>query len=66
MSGPVRRWSSKFGVAIAGMAWAFRTQSSFYIHLPVAVCVIVAAILSGIDALRVAVLVAAIGLVLTA
>ncbi len=36
----IERWLKKFGYAFAGLGWAIRTQSSFWVHLGVTAVVI--------------------------
>ncbi|NND98422.1 MAG: diacylglycerol kinase family protein [Pirellulaceae bacterium] len=43
-SEPTRRgWIAKFGFAFRGLAFAIRTQNSFWVHLPITICVVVLA-----------------------
>ena len=39
----VARWVTKFRYAFRGLIWACRTQNSFWIHMPVAVAVLLVA-----------------------
>ncbi|NNE00571.1 MAG: diacylglycerol kinase family protein [Pirellulaceae bacterium] len=68
MANPERptSWPGKFAVAISGLAWAVRTQSSFWIHLPIAAAVIIVGALLQVELWRWAALVLAIALVMTA
>ena len=63
---PPHSWTRKFRHAGRGMAHAFRTQRSFWVHLPVAVAVIVGATLHGVSQLEWAILVLCITLVISA
>ena len=59
-------WLAKFRVAFSGLFWAFRTQSSFRIHLPIGVLVIAIAALIRMSGWQWAVLMLCIGSVLSA
>lgn len=59
-------WSRKFAVAIRGIVLAVRTQRSFWVHLPVAVAVLIGAALHGVSRIEWAVLVLCITIVLAA
>ncbi len=59
-------WKRKFGFAIAGTLWAFRTQNSFWIHLPIAAIAIALGVFLQLDAARFAILTLAIAIVLAA
>ena len=59
-------WMGKFIDAASGIAAAFRSESSFYIHLPVGIVVIVAAILLRISTAETCVLFLCVAFVLTA
>jgi diacylglycerol kinase len=61
-----RNWVSKFRFAISGIGFAFRDQSSFYVHLPCAVVVIGLAWFLQLDVCKFAVLLICIGVVLAA
>lgn len=54
MTLPRRRpaWIDKFIFALAGLRWSFSTQSSFWVHLPVAVAVLIAAAMLQVEAWR--------------
>jgi len=43
MSNPRLSWARKFYLAARGVAWAFRTQVNFRVHLALAVAVVAAA-----------------------
>ena len=58
-------WKNKFGYALRGLRRAFRTQTSFAVHLVIA-CVAVAAAVFRVTAIEWVLLVAAIGMVLVA
>jgi diacylglycerol kinase len=62
----VEHWKRKFAAAGHGLAWALRTQSSFRVHVPVAVAVIVTAWALKLQPWRWAVLLVLIGAVLSA
>jgi len=59
-------WSRKFAVALRGIVLAVRTQSSFWVHLPVAVAVLISATLHGVTRVEWAILVVCITMVLAA
>ncbi|MFG0266319.1 MAG: diacylglycerol kinase [Rhodopirellula sp. JB055] len=59
-------WTSKFRCATLGVWFAFGGQSSFWVHLPVAVAVIVMAAWLDVSPAKWAILILAIGGVLTA
>jgi len=59
-------WLRKFGVAVTGAFWAFRDQNSFHVHGLVAAGVLVVAAWLRLPAISWALLVFAIGLVVTA
>ncbi|RCS40498.1 diacylglycerol kinase family protein [Bremerella cremea] len=61
-----RGWLRKFELAFTGLLWAVRTEGSFRVHLPAATLAISAAVVLSFDAVRWAVLLGTIGLVLTA
>ena len=61
-----RSWSSKFADAFRGLARAVRSQSSFFVHLWVAVAVVVAAAVLRVSLVEWCILVGAIGVVLVA
>ena len=61
---PSRTWSSKFRFALRGLLQGVRDQTSFRIHLPVAIAVIGAAVVLRLSIERVAILILAIGLVI--
>ncbi len=63
---PTRTWTAKFGDAFRGLAHGLRGQSSFRVHLPLALLVLLAAAALGLDAVRWAVLLLCVTLVLTA
>ena len=45
-------WPKKFAVAISGLLWAIRTQSSFWIHIPIALAVLALAAILQIELWR--------------
>lgn len=59
-------WVRKFRHAGRGIAHAFRYQKSFWVHLPVAVGVIIGATLHGVSQIEWAVLILCIAIVLAA
>lgn len=59
-------WPSKFRVAANGCVWAFRTQTSFQVHLFVMVAVLVTSSFLRMEAWRWGMLILAIGGVLAA
>jgi diacylglycerol kinase len=59
-------WIRKFGHAGRGMLVAFRTQRSFWVHLPAAVAVLIGATLHGVSQIEWAVLLLCITIVLAA
>ena len=59
-------WLSKFIDAASGIAAAFRSESSFYVHLPVGIIVIVAAILLKLSTAQTCILFLCVAFVLTA
>lgn len=59
-------WSRKFAVALRGIVLAVRTQRSFWVHLPVAVAVLVGAALHGVTRVEWAILILCIAIVLAA
>jgi len=59
-------WITKFVIAVTGSLHAFRQQKSFWIHLPVAVAVVLLGILLRLEAWRWAVISLCIALVLSA
>lgn len=61
-----RRWSHKFSDAFRGLRRAVRSQTSFAVHLAVAVAVIVVASVLRVSLVEWCLLVGAIGFVLTA
>lgn len=63
---PRRSWSHKFADAFRGLRRAFRTQTSFFVHIWVAVAVVVATAALGATAVEWGLLAAAIGIVLVA
>lgn len=58
-------WSQKFANAFRGIGVGIRGQSSFYVHLPVAVLVLIGAFALGIDTVRICLLLLCISFVLT-
>ena len=56
-------WNSKFGAAFAGLAWAIRTQSSFWVHALVTIIVIALAAWLQLELWQWATLTIVIGLV---
>jgi diacylglycerol kinase len=59
-------WSRKFAVAFRGVFLAVRTQRSFWVHLPVAVAVLVGAFVHGVTLVEWAILLVCITMVLAA
>lgn len=59
-------WQRKFAVAISGLIWSFRHETSFRVHLPIALAVISIAAWLNVDPWRWTVLVMAIGMVVSA
>ncbi len=59
-------WPRKFGVAFSGLFWAIRSQSSFWIHIPIAITVIVLAAVLQVELWRWVVLVLTITVVFAA
>ena len=62
----MRSWSHKFGDAFRGLRRAVRSQTSFAVHLTVAVAVVIAAAVLRVSLVEWCLLVGAIGFVLTA
>jgi diacylglycerol kinase len=63
---PPESWPRKFAVAVRGILLAVRTQRSFWVHLPVAVVVLVGATLHGVTRVEWAILLVCITMVLAA
>jgi diacylglycerol kinase len=63
---PPESWPRKFAVAFRGILLAVRTQCSFWVHLPVAVAVLVGATLHGVTRVEWAILLVCITMVLAA
>jgi diacylglycerol kinase len=63
---PRRSWSHKFRDAFRGLRRAFRTQSSFFVHVWTALAVVVAAAVLRVSLIEWSLLAAAIGIVLVA
>jgi len=61
-----RSWSRKFADAFRGLSRAFRTQSSFFVHVWMAVAVVVAAAVLRVSLVEWCLLLGAIGMVLVA
>ena len=59
-------WKNKFGYALRGLRRAFRTQTSFAVHLVIACVAVAAAAVFRVTAIEWVLLVAAIGMVLVA
>lgn len=59
-------WIRKFGYAGRGLAHAFRQQSSFWVHLPMAVAVLIGATLHNVSLTEWAILIICISMVLAA
>ncbi|MEM9368607.1 MAG: diacylglycerol kinase [Planctomycetota bacterium] len=59
-------WIKKFGNALAGCRWAFRTQSSFWVHVTVSVLVISVSIWLGLTPVQWSVITLCIGIVIAA
>lgn len=62
----VRRWSSKFGCALRGVAVAFREEDSFVVHLPAAVAVMALASWRGVERFEWLLLVLCVAIVIAA
>lgn len=60
------QWRNKFGFAITGLNHSFRTQSSFWVHLPAALVVIGIAAILQVEPWRWCVLILTIAIVLAA
>ena len=63
---PRRSWSHKFRDAFRGLRRAFRTQTSFFVHVWMAVAVVVAAAVLQLSFVEWGLLAVAIGIVLVA
>ena len=61
-----RGWAAKFRNAFRGLVLGIRGESSFYVHLPMAVAVIAVALMLGLDSLRICLLLLCIGGVISA
>jgi diacylglycerol kinase (ATP) len=61
-----RRISKSFAFAFAGLAYLLRTQSNFWVHLLVALCVLLLSALLGLHGTELALLALSIGLVFVA
>lgn len=59
-------WLAKFIDAASGVSTAFQTESSFYIHLPIGIIVIIAAILLRVTVAEICILFFCITMVITA
>ena len=59
-------WGNKFAVALSGIAWSARTQTSFRVHLPIALAVLGVAAWLRIETWRWVAIVFAITIVLSA
>ena len=59
-------WPQKFWFAIRGIALAFRTQTSFYVHLPVAAVVLLLCSIVSLDLVSWCLILLCIGVVLAA
>ena len=62
---PSRSWRDKFRFALRGLVQGVRSQTSFRIHLPVALTVLLMAIWLRLSLEKIAILILAIGLVIT-
>ncbi|MGB7345121.1 MAG: diacylglycerol kinase [Pirellulaceae bacterium] len=51
-TGSIKAWRNKFACAIAGGFWAFRTQSSFWVHIPITAMVFALAALLKIGPIQ--------------
>jgi diacylglycerol kinase len=60
------QWRSKFSYAFTGLNHSFRTQSSFWVHLPAAIIVIVVAAVLHLESWRWCVLLLTIAVVIAA
>ena len=63
---PKTTWLSKFACAFRGLFWAVKTQSSFWIHVPVAIAVLVLAAFLKLATWQWIALIAMIGIVMAA
>ncbi|MHC4876319.1 MAG: diacylglycerol kinase family protein [Planctomycetota bacterium] len=61
-----RGWSTRFGDAFRGTGVAFRCETSFVVHLPVAACVVGAGFVFRVTTIEWAVLIVCIAIVLAA
>ncbi len=59
-------WVAKFKTAFGGIAKGIRGESSFYVHIPVAISVLTLALILHLDWVRLALLLICIGLVFVA
>ena len=59
-------WIAKFACAGHGLAWAIRTQSSFWVHIPIGACVIALAAWLQVESWKWCVLLTLIAMVLAA
>jgi diacylglycerol kinase len=60
-----KSWLNKFIDAASGVSTAFQTESSFYIHLPVGIMVIIAAVLLRVTVAEICILFFCITMVIT-
>ena len=66
MMSTAKNWSAKFGYAFRGLLRSIRTQNSFWVHVPMAIAVVVIGVCLHITWLQWAVLMIAITTVLAA
>ena len=59
-------WARKFSIAFRGVAVGIRGQSSFKVHIPMAIIVLAAGLILKLDAMELAVVLMCIGSVITA
>jgi diacylglycerol kinase len=59
-------WPKKFSVAFRGLLWAIRSQSSFWVHIPIAIAVLIVAGIVHVELWRWVTLVLTITIVFTA
>ena len=59
-------WVAKFRVAFAGLTWAIKSQNSFYVHVPLAIAVLIVAAIINVETWRWCVLILTIAIVFAA
>lgn len=62
----MRGWINKFRFAFSGMFWAFRSQTSCWVHLAVGIAVLTVSIAMNLEAWRIALLVMCVAAVISA